>query len=335
MVVASLQIRSRLDRSSEERSQTLRLTCATDLEEICRRLVAQDPGRFELEVEPPGTTAARLAGATEDPGLDGWFVPEPWPEIVDVRRRTKALEPLFEGRRQPLARSPLVLVAWKDRAAVLGSKCGATVGWKCLGTAAADGPWKASGGREEWGALKPGHGEPEEGTALLILGQAVANWFGRTDLSTFDLDDDQFSGWFSALERAVSSSSSSRPPTVRTMLAFGPAVLDAVGTVEAEAAPVLAESARRNEVDLLYPSPMATADAVLASVKSSRSAASLRKLAGGDETRKALAAAGWRVPGQPLAAGVTDSPRLPPSSGLPPPGLLDALRGRWHEVTGR
>jgi hypothetical protein len=334
MVVASLVIRDRLERNQEERAQTLRLICAPELETTCRSVAdGAEPGRLSLTVEAPGTTADRLAAATGDPGLDGWLVPEPWPDVVDIRRRTKALEPLFDSDRRPLARSPLVLVVWKDRAAVLASRCNGPVTWKCLGEAAAAGPWTASGGRPEWGSLKPGHGTPEEGVGLLVLGQAVAGWFGRTDLSTIDLEDDGFSRWFSALERAVPASTS--PPLDLMLSGAGRAVYDAVGTVEAQASPLLARAARRTEVDLLYPSPMSTADVVLATVRSGSAGSSLRRVAGGDEARQALAANGWRVQGLARAEGVTDSPPLPPSTGLAPPGLLDALRNRWHEVTGR
>jgi len=339
MVVASLVIRSRLDRNQGELAHPARLTCATELEATCNTIrEAAGADRLVLTVEAAGTTADRLAGATGDPGLDGWLVPDPWPDMVDIRRRTKALEPLFATGRQPLGRSPLALVVWKERGAVLAAKCGTPIGWKCLGDAAAAGPWTAIGGRPEWGSPKPGPTDPDSSIGLLVLGQAVAEWFGRTDLSTIDLEDDNFSRWFSALEKAPSSTSTAASP-LDLMLAAGPAVYDATGAAEAEAGPVLSASARRNEVDTLYPSPMpsagpVTANVVLATVTSSPAVASVRRLAGADEARKALAGNGWRVPGQPRVEGVTNSP-LPPATNLPPPGLLEALRGRWHEVTGR
>ena len=194
MVVASLVIRSRLDRNQEDRGRTLRLTCASELADACQDLSNRaGAGRLALTVEPAGTTADRLASA-DDPGLDGWLVPEPWPDMVDIRRRTKALEPLFAGRRQPLGRSPLTLVVWKDRGAALASRCGGRVTWRCVGEAVGAGPWTASGGRPEWGSPKPAPTDPDQAVGLLVLGQAVAGWFGRTDLSTIDLDDDSFSG---------------------------------------------------------------------------------------------------------------------------------------------
>jgi hypothetical protein len=334
MVVGSLALRARLDRGEEERSTTLRLTCSAELETPCRTIADRaGAGRVALTVEPAGTTADRLAGATGELGLDGWLVPEPWPGIVDGRRRARAMPTLFAENRRAVARSPLVLVVWKERAAALASRCSGPVTWKCLGDAATAGPWTASGGRPEWGSLKPGHAEPaSDGVGLLVLGQAVAGWFGRTDVSTFDLDDDSFARWFSALERSVPYSAASPLPL---MLAAGPAVYDAAGTTESEAGPLLAQSARRGAVDVLYPAPMATADVVLATTGSESVTSSLRRVATGDDGRRALADGGWRVPGTPNAPGVTDSPALPATTGLPSGGLLDALRARWREVTGR
>jgi hypothetical protein len=341
MVAGSLALRSRLDDKgsgggSGGGSQTLRLTCADELEAACRQLERQEGGRLQVTVEPAGTTAARLARAgTGDTGLDGWLVTSPWPEIVEVERRTAALDPLFQAARPTLARSPLVLVAWKDRAAALASRCsGGVVGWKCLGEAAGTpGGWAAVGGRPEWGPVKPGHADPAASdVGALVVAQAAAAWFGRSDLSTTDLDDDGFQRWFAGLERAVPPSAGS---PLLNMVVTGPSALDAAGTTEAEAGPLLARSARRGSLALLYPSPMATADVVLAAPVGDSRASSLRQVVTGARGRNALAAGGWRVPGLAPVEGVSDNPALAPGSGLPPPGLVDALRTRWHEVTGR
>jgi len=335
MVAGSLALRSRLDRKSSDRSQVLRLTCVTELEQPCSTL-AHDDTRIRLTVESAGSTAERLSTGEGDLGLDGWLTTAPWPDIVDQQRRSHSLEPLFAPAPPVLARSPLVVAMWKDRAAVLGAHCGGTVGWRCLGEAAATaGGWTAIGGRPEWGPVKVGHGSPaSDAVGLSVLGQAVGSWFARTDVSTVDLDDGGFQAWFAGLERSVPASGAS--PPLETMLVTGRAAFDAVGTTEAEAGPLLARSARGKDVDLLYPSPMATADVVLAMpLGDTKPAGTLRGVAGGSAGRRALAAAGWRVDGQPRPQGVPDSPPLPASANLPSSGLLDALRARWREVTGK
>ncbi len=330
MIAGSLAIRSALDRDRSEAAQVLRLTCASELEAVCQRVADDD--RVALTLEPAGTTADRLASGDADPGLDGWLAPAPWPEIVDARRRSQALPALFSTERPTLARSALVLVAWKDRTAALSPRCPAPAGfgWRCLGEAAGTaGGWAAVGGRPEWGPVKPGHASPDtDGIGLLVLGQAVVGWFGRADLSTADLDDEAFTRWFAGLERAVPTTPGS---PLQSMLVVGPAAFDAVGTTEAEAAPLVSRSARRDALNLLYPSPMATADVVLATVEAAPAAASLGRLLRGDEARRAFDAAGWRVG----TGARPDAPALPPTNGLPPPGLLDALRDRWREAVRR
>ena len=336
MVAGSLAVRSRLDEREDERSQVLRLTCATELEAACRQLEGGD-ARLQVTVEPAGTTAARLAGVEGDTGLDGWLTTGPWPEIVDIERQGAALEPLFTASRSALARSPLVLIVAKERAAVLAPRCppDGTVSWRCLGEAAATpGGWAALG-RPEWGDVKPRHASPvSDGIGALVLGQAVSAWFGRTDLSTADLEDEAFQQWFAGLGGAVARSAGS---PLNTLLVAGPAAVDAVGTTEAEAGPALASAApaRRDSLTLLYPSPMATADVVLATPATGGPSESLSRLVGGGEGREALAAAGWRVDGERRAPGVNDNPPLAPGSGLPSSGLLAALRDRWSEVTRR
>jgi hypothetical protein len=333
MVLGSLALRDGLDRRQEERTTVLRLVCATELAAVCERL-GDDGSRVDVTVEAAGATADRLVRAEDGPELDGWLVSAPWPEIVDGARRARALPPLFGPPEAPLARSPLVLVVWKDRAAVLAPRCeGGQVGWRCLGDAAATpGGWPALGGRPEWGPFKPGHGDATtDDVGLLVLGQAVAAFMGRSDLSTADLDDAGFERWFTALERAVPASATS---PLGSMLVTGPAAYDAVGTTEAEARPLLERSARGRDLALLYPSPMATADLVLATPEASPAGRRLRQAVAGDTGRRALADAGFRVAGVRDAA-TAGAPALPATSVLPSPGLLDAIRSRAREVTGR
>ncbi|HUQ64427.1 MAG TPA: hypothetical protein VM121_11790 [Acidimicrobiales bacterium] len=326
MVAGAFAIRSGLDSNEEEKSRVLRMTCAAELEAACRQLERADD-RIEPTIEAAGVTADRLVQFDGDPsdfGMDGWLVSAPWPEIVDGARRARALPALFNppNDRKVLARSPLVILAWNDRVTALRAFCQTpAVGWKCIGdAAAAPGGWAAIGGRPEWGPVKPGHADPGNDIGLLVLGQEAADWFGRADLSSVDLDDDAFSRWFSALERAVPPSGGS---PIGTMLITGPAAYDAVGTTEAEAFPLLARSPRRNSLELLYPSPMATADLVLATPAAEDPAAdALRSVVSGPPGTQALTDAGWKAPGTPGAP-------------LPPPGFLDALRARWHSVTNR
>jgi len=322
MVVGALVVRGRLDDRKVEQAQFYKLVCATDLGQVCDDLRAAFADRVEVTVEPAGKTADRLRSLDGDPGLDGWLVADPWPAIVDGARQSAALTPTFApAPAPPLARSPLVMVAWKERAEALAPTCPESkVGWKCLGEAAG-GPWTERNGRPEWGEVKVGHADPaEDGTGLLVLGQATVAWFGRADLSTFDLEDENFQRWFSGLERPMRPSPGS---PLGTMLAIGRAAYDVVGTTEADAG-IVDRAASRNALTRIYPSPMATADVILAVTVGDRGVR-LRDLVV-ERAEKGLTESGWKAVG---TAG------LPPDNGLPSPGLLDALRSKAREVTGR
>jgi hypothetical protein len=319
MVAGALFVRGRLDDRKVEQGQVFRLVCSVDLGRVCADLRDDNSGRIEVTVEAAGTTADRLRAVDGDPGLDGWLVADPWPAIVDGARQAASRSPLFAAGREPIVRSPLVIVAWKDRADALTPTCpDSRLGWKCLGEAA-DRPWKDRNGREDWGQVKPGHATAaSDGIGLLVLGQATVEWFGTADLSTIDLDNDGFQTWFSGLERPMPPSAGS--PLGR-MLAIGRAAYDAVGTTEADAG--LAERAAvRNALVTLYPAAMATADVVLAVAPGDRGSR-LRDIVS-DPARDILLESGWKEPGDA---------RFPAGNGLPPAGLLDALRSRAREAS--
>ena len=314
MVVGALYVRGRIDERQVEDGQVYRLVCSFDLGQVCDDLRADYPGRVEVTVEAAGTTADRLRTLEGDPGLDGWLVADPWPAIVDEARRS-SLGPLFAAGARPLARSPLVIVAWRDRADALAPICPeGRVGWKCLGEAAG----RLWPDHPEWGEVKAGHADAaNDGIGLLVLGQATVEWFGRTDLGTFDLDDEGFVRWFSGLERPMQPSAGS--PLGR-MLTLGRAAYDAVGTSEADAR-IVDRAASSQSLAKIYPAAMATADVVLAVTPGERGAR-LRDIVSGT-ARDVLIETGWKAPG---AVG------LPDGNGLPSAGLLDSLRSRAREA---
>ena len=326
MIAGSLVVRDHIDDRRTRERTVVKLVCATELAAACDDLARSRSPRVETTVEPAADTASRLS-KPGDVDLDGWLVTPPWPETVDGARDRAGLPKLFAPAGAPVARSPLVLVVQAARAPVLRASCTDEIGWKCVGDAAPK-PWSAlPGGHPEWGPVKPWHPDPsKEAVGLLTIGQATAAYLGRTDLSTIDLDDPAYLDWVGGLELAVRRTDGS----VATMLT-APAQVDVVGTTEADAGPQIATAAVTEKPVVLYPSPVATADVVLASVAGRDTSHALRSAVAG-RGKRALAAAGWRVTGQTLAAGLRRDLALPARNGLPPPGLLEALRVRVGEI---
>jgi hypothetical protein len=93
----------------------------------------------------------------------------------------------------------------------------------------------------------------------------------------------------------------------------------------------VARAANGSTLRVIYPEPVVTADVTLSSL-GEPPADELVDRIGRDRLDRALAQAGWRVPGQDPAGGVGSGPELPEASGLPSPGALQYLRQRWQEV---
>lgn len=325
MVAGALVLRGAMDDDEERTSTTLRLVCSTELAAVCDAVAADGDTRVEATVEAAADTAARLTavGPGADAGLDGWLVAGPWPTIVDEARERAAADPLLDDG-AVLARSPIVLAVRPDRAEVLGRHCeGGTVGWKCLGQQASE-PWSSlPNGRPEWGPVKPGLPSVSTAAGLAVLAAASVGYFGAPVASSAELDDGSYQDWLRKLLDAVPT----RPSSALQTLLQRPSAFDAVGALEAEAAPAVARTAANPKPALLYPDPVATADVVLGTTDG-RAAELLREVVAGPVGKRALATTGWRVPGQPLAAGIDPTRTLPEDSGLPSAGVLEALRRR-------
>ena len=331
MVVGALAVRERLMGDDGQGpaifspDEPIELVCAAELKPACDAMAGDG---IVVRTEEAGTTAAALS-VTAGSDEDLWLTLAPWPQMVSEARQREGREPLASASPIRLAGSPLVLVVWQDRADVLAQECSDDFSWRCIGRVAG-GTWADIGGEPGWGPVKPGHADPSaNATGLLVLGQAVSNFVGETDFSTRDLDEDDFLNWFSDLEGAVPNFGRPGSSPLRQMLQFGPAQFDVVGTTEAEAGPLLASSPRADRLISRPATPLVVAEVVLAPLRpeSEGRVGEVVERAG-----PALAAAGWQVEGQPLAAGVNDVV-LPDASGTPPAGVLDALRTRWEEIT--
>jgi hypothetical protein len=312
------------------------LLCAIELTEACDALAAD--GEVEIVMESARTTTDRLSSVADEDRraepYDGWLALGRDIEIVREARQRAALAPILQRPSDAIGRSPLVLAIWRDRAAALQEDCG-EVTWRCLGDVAGT-PWASHGGDAGWGDVKPGHADPSlTGEGLAVIGQAAAEYFDRTNLSRDDFEDGEFFEWFTRLERSVPTGgrTGDESPLVR-MLTAGPAAFDVVATTEAEAGPLLASASRdrRQRVRLLYPAPVATADVRFASFVDGDE--DLFDLVTGDDGRRAIARAGYRVDGEDGADGVPDTPPLPARTNLPDGGALEALLDTWREVTG-
>lgn len=325
MVAGALVVRARMD----DNGGTLgvggprpMLVCATELAAVCEALKDE----VDFDIEPAGATADRLIAAASEPALDGWLVAGPWPAIVAAERQRKALPPILASQKTGLARSPVVIVGERERLPVLATKCGGKVTLRCLGDNGRS-KWSAIGGSALWGDVKVGLPDAAtEAEGLAVVGAGTVGYFERADLSRADLEGDAGYGtWISQLARSV-------PPALtldRMLVTRGE--IDLWAGLEAQAAPKLAAATGRSQqLDLLYPEPVVTADVTLG-LATGKAGERVGRIVTGDDGDRALAAAGWRVGGKLATGARPDAPAtLPADSGLPAPGLLQALRTFWN-----
>jgi hypothetical protein len=313
MVVGALVVRNRMDEDKVTRSTELRLLCTTELEAVCRDLEDDPDSAITVTVEDAGATVDRLAKAG-DAGFDGWLTPGPFPQLVKETRKPAGLSPLFTTVSAPIARTPVVVVMWKQREAALAATCGGKVDWTCLGNAASR-PWKDVGGKAEWGSVKTALPDPALTAAgLVVLGAGTSTFFHQPDVGTLDIQENaDFGTWLSRLEEGQVGAD-----VPRMLAANGPSIADAAAGLEALALPIVDVAAARDAVSVIYPSPVASADAYLGTVASDRGTR-LADVLGHGVARDALVRAGWKF----------QDARLQPVSYLPSPGLLGALRTEW------
>jgi Ca-activated chloride channel family protein len=132
--------------------------------------------------------------------------------------------------------SPVVLVAWKERADVLwGADPGADL-WHRLREAAVDSRGWSAYGRPEWGYVKYSHTDPLKSNSgfQAILLKTYA-YLGKTSgLTSADiLSNAEYQQWFGQFEGAISSFGDSTGTYMREIIAYGPSLYDVVTVYEA------------------------------------------------------------------------------------------------------
>ncbi len=296
----------------------IRLTCATELEPVCRQIETGADG-VTVKVEDPGVTADRVAGseAGTDPGFDAWLTDGPWAEMVADDRTFNGLTgSVLSNPSEILGRSPALIALKVEQQGAVESSCGGSITWQCIG--------------EQAPALRVGLSTPDRGDGLVALAEATAGFFDTTRYSALDFQDPEFTQWFDQLTGLSRRIDLGRRSALAA--AVGQAgTFNVVGALEAESVS-LSLLSDRSEWTTIYPEPMSTADVQLVPRAGLDAAALLDRL--GPATEDALSAEGWRVGSGDWsapdgAAGPAPAGSLPADAGLPSPGVLNALRDLW------
>jgi len=158
---------------------------------------------------------------------------------------------------RPVLYTPLVLVAWKERAQVLWGEDPGTEMWASLHDALVDPQGWAAFGHPEWGYIKFSHTDPlksNSGFQTILL--MTYDYLGKTSgLTGADiLSNSDYQQWFTELEGTISKFGDSTGTYMTEIIAYGPSLYDVVAVYEATAIEQ-AENAvgRYGELQVYYP----------------------------------------------------------------------------------
>lgn len=156
-----------------------------------------------------------------------------------------------------VAHTPLVLVAWKERADVLWNTGSDQDVWARLYDAVTDPKGWADYGHPEWGYVKFGHTDPLKSNsgfqAILLM---TYDYYNKTSgLTSSDiLSNPDYQKWFTNFEGTISEFGDSTGTYMNDMVAFGPSKYDVVAVYESTALGQAANAATRyGQLQVYYP----------------------------------------------------------------------------------
>jgi ABC-type molybdate transport system substrate-binding protein len=130
---------------------------------------------------------------------------------------------------QPLVITPLVFVAWEDRAEALLKAAGGAISWKAIHKAVtANEGWPAIKGNKEWGFVKLGHTDPtQSNSGLQALLSMTLEYYGKpTGLEVGDVLKPKYQEFIKELEKGVPKFETSTGQFMTDMIRFGPSKYD-------------------------------------------------------------------------------------------------------------
>jgi ABC-type Fe3+ transport system substrate-binding protein len=158
---------------------------------------------------------------------------------------------------RPVLNTPLVLVAWKERADVLWGDNPDGNLWLNLHDALINPQGWAAYDRSEWGYIKFSHTNPlksNSGFQTILL--MTYNYLGKTGGLTGDdiLSNRDYQQWFIEFENTISKFGDSTGTYMTEIVAYGPSLYDIVAVYEATAIENLENAVGRyGELQIYYP----------------------------------------------------------------------------------
>jgi hypothetical protein len=273
-------------------------------------------------------------------------------DLSTSRFGAPVVHPADEASCRPVVESPLVLVAWRDRATVLWGTDPNSHLWMRLHDALTHPQGWEAYDHPEWGYIKFSHTNPlKSNSGFMTILLMTYNYFGKRDgLTSADiLSDADYQRWFIEFESTISNFGDSTGTYMEEIVAYGPSLYDMVAVYEATAIEH-AENAvgRYGELQIYYPPatlvsdhPFCIMDAEWVTPEEAQAAQMFIDFLTEREAQElALLEHGFRPvdrsipleqPGSPFQVYAGNGLRvdLPPEVELPPGGVLNTLLDFW------
>lgn len=249
-------------------------------------------------------------------------------------------------------KSPLVLVAWRERAKVLWGESLPSDLWQSLHDSLIDPQGWAAVGHPEWGYIKLGQTNPlKSNSGFMTLLLMTYGYYGKSSNLTFsDIQDNpNFQTWLLEIENSISKFGDSTGTYMEEIVTYGPSMYDIVAVYEATAIEN-AEYAlgRYGELRIYYPPqtiisdhPFCLVNAEWVSEQQVEAArVFIEYLIGEEAQRIAMINYGFRPvtsgisleqPGSPFTKFATNGIQmdLPPEVEIPDGAVLNTLLDFW------
>lgn len=253
---------------------------------------------------------------------------------------------------RPVLTSPVILVAWADRADVLWGQDPNGSMWLRMQEALTDPRGWEAFGHPEWGFIKFGHTDPlksNSGFQTILL--MTYNYLGKTrGLTSQDiLANEAYQQWFTDFENTISEFGDSTGTYMNEIISYGPSLYDFVTVYEATAIGQMENAVGRyGELRVYYPPATSLSDhpfcvlqgSWITPEKAEAAKLFLDFLTDIEMQELALLEYGFRPvhsgvpidePGSPFLRYVDNGVRLaiPPEVEVPPGNVLNTLLEFW------
>ncbi len=178
-------------------------------------------------------------------------------ELSTRKLNTSLVRPGDRATCRSTLNTPLVLVAWKQRADALWGTAPGLDLWKRLHDALANPKGWEAFGHAEWGYVKFGHTDPlKSNSGFMTILLMTYDYLGKTNnLSSADVvSNPAYQKWFGEIERSISKFEDSTGTYMQNMVAYGPSTYDLAAVYEASAIEQASNAqSRYGELRVYYP----------------------------------------------------------------------------------